>query len=180
MTGSKNHCAWVLHAMAELVIEVVPFQENWLVKYGQECAELYRVLKDQVQAVEHIGSTSVPGMDAKPIIDIAVHLSTVALVPRLVDRLATLNYVYQGEYGLPGRHFFIKGDPRAFHLHLVDDTTNHWRRWIAFRDLLRRDPELRETYKQLKHDLARKYKFQRALYSEGKSTFINAAVRDFL
>ncbi len=166
--------------MAELLIQIVPFRENWLVKYAQERARLCRVLEDDMQAIEHIGSTSVRGIDAKPIIDIAVHLPTVALVPRLVDGLATLDYDFQGEYGLPGRHFFIKGKPRAFHLHLVDDTTNHWRRWIAFRDALRRDPELRKTYQQVKHDLARKYKFQRALYSEGKSAFIDSTVQDFL
>ena len=166
--------------MAELVIEVVPFQENWLVKYAQERAELCRVLADDMQAIEHIGSTSVRGMDAKPIIDIAVLLPTLVWVPKLVDRLASLDYAYQGEYGLSGRHFFIKGEPRAFHLHLVDDTTNHWRRWIAFRNILRREPELRRRYQQLKYDLAKKYRFQRALYSEGKSAFIDSAVRDFL
>ncbi|MCZ6873421.1 MAG: GrpB family protein [bacterium] len=166
--------------MAELVIQVIPFEESWLVKYAQERVRLCRVLEDDMQAIEHIGSTAVRGMDAKPIIDIAVQLPTIALASELVDRLATLDYAYQGEYGLPGRHFFIKGEPRAFHLHLVDHTTNHWRRWIAFRDALKRDPQLRKAYQQVKHDLARKYQFQRVLYSEGKNAFINSATQDFL
>ena len=67
--------------MAELVIQVVPFQENWLAKYAAECERLCELLKDAMQAVEHIGSTSVRGLDAKPIIDVAVRLASVALVP---------------------------------------------------------------------------------------------------
>lgn len=160
--------------MAELVIQVVPFQDSWLAKYAAECEQLGALLIEAMLAVEHIGSTSVRGLDAKPIIDIAVLLPSIALVPELVDRLAQLEYAYHGEFGLPGRHFFTKGEPRAFHLHLVDDSTDHWWRWIAFRDALRRDPALREDYQRLKHELAGKYKFQRALYSEGKSTFIDA------
>jgi GrpB-like predicted nucleotidyltransferase (UPF0157 family) len=160
--------------MAELVIQVVPFQESWLAKYAAERERLCEVLEGVMQAIEHIGSTSVRGLDAKPIIDIAVCLPSVALVPDLVERLAQLDYAYQGEYGLAGRHFFTKGEPRAFHLPLVDDSTHHWRRWIAFRDALRRDADLCQDYQRLKHDLARKFKFQRALYSEGKSAFIDA------
>lgn len=165
--------------MVELVIQVLPFQENWLAKYAAEREQLCELLKDVMQAIEHIGSTSVRGLDAKPIIDIAVRLVSVALVPELVDRLAQRDYAYLGEFGLAGRHFFIKGEPRAFHLHLVDDSTGHWRRWIDFRDALRGDPELRKRYQRLKHELARKYKFQRALYSEGKSAFIDATVQNF-
>jgi GrpB-like predicted nucleotidyltransferase (UPF0157 family) len=164
--------------MAELVIQVVPFQESWLTQYAAERELLCEVLKDVLLAIEHIGSTSVRGLDAKPIIDIAVRLPSVASVPALVERLTVLGYAYQGEFGLPGRHFFTKGEPRAFHLHLVDDSTGHWRRWIGFRDALRRNPQLCNDYQRLKHELARKYKFQRALYSEGKSAFINAAVQN--
>lgn len=164
--------------MAELVIEVVPFQQSWLAKYEAEREQLCRVLKGVMQAIEHIGSTSVCGLDAKPIIDIAVRLPSVTLVSDLVERLAQLDYAYQGEFGLHGRHFFTKGEPRAFHLHLVDNSTNHWRRWIDFRDALRRDPVLRQDYQRLKHELARKYRFQRPLYSEGKSDFINEVVRN--
>lgn len=165
--------------MAELVIQVVPFQDSWLARYEAEREQLCRVLEGVMQGIEHIGSTAVPGLDAKPIIDIAVRLPSVTLAPDLGGRLAQLDYTYRGEYGLPGRHFFTKGEPRAFHLHLVDDRTNHWRRWIDFRDALRRDPELCQDYQRLKHELARKYRFQRALYSEGKSDFINVVVQNF-
>lgn len=177
-SGSKNLAVGVVDAMAELVIQVVPFQESWTARYEAEREQLCKVLKGVIQAIEHIGSTSVEGLDAKPIVDIAVRLPTVTLAPDLVERLAQLDYTYQGEFGLPGRHFFTKGEPRAFHLHLVDHSTNHWRRWIDFRDALRRDPVLCRDYQRLKHELARKYRFQRALYSEGKSEFINEVVQN--
>lgn len=166
--------------MAELVVDIVAFQDDWFDKYAQERVRLHAVVKDVAQDIEHIGSTSVPGLAAKPIIDIAMRLVTLQQVPELLDPLARFDYAYEGEYGLPGRYFFTKGEPRAFHLHVVDDTTNHWRRWIAFRDLLRRDPALCQAYQQLKCDLARKYRFDRAKYSDSKSAFIDAAVQGLI
>ena len=166
--------------MTRRVIQIVPFQEHWRAKYEAEHMQLRQLFKDIAPDIEHIGSTSVRGLDAKPIIDIAVRLGTVAQVPDFVEVLARLGYGYEGEFGLPGRHFFIKGKPRAFHLHLVDDTTNHWRSWISFREALRGDPELCQTYQRLKHDLAHTYRFQPAQYSEAKSEFINAVVRKLI
>ena len=166
--------------MAELVVQVVPFQDDWFDKYEQERERLQAVVNDVTRDIEHIGSTSVRGLAAKPIIDIALRLATVQQVPDLLEPLARLGYTYEGEYGLPGRHFFIRGEPRAFHLHLVDDTTNHWQRWITFRDLLRRNPMLRQAYQQLKYELACKYRFDRAKYSDSKSDFINSAVQGFI
>ena len=166
--------------MAELVVQIVPFQETWFDQYEQERVRLNTVLQAVAQDIEHIGSTAVQGLAAKPIIDIAVRLTTVQQVPELIAPLALLDYTYEGEYGLPGRHFFTKGDPRAFHLHLVDDTMNHWRRWLAFRDLLRRDSELCRAYQDLKYNLVRQYRYDRARYSDSKGDFINSAVQDFM
>jgi GrpB-like predicted nucleotidyltransferase (UPF0157 family) len=81
-----------------------------------------------------------------------------------------------GEFGLPGRHFFIKGDPRAYHLHVVDSTTDHWQRWTTFRDLLRTDPLLLKRYERLKVALAGLYHSNREKYTAAKSSFINAVV----
>lgn len=166
--------------MAELVVQVVAFQNGWFDRYEQERERLQAVGNVAPLDIEHIGSTSVRGLAAKPIIDIALRLATVRQVPDLIEPLACLDYTYEGEYGLPGRHFFTRGEPRAFHLHLVDDTTNHWWRWITFRDLLRRDPALRQAYQQLKYELACKYRFDRAKYSDSKSDFINSAVQGFI
>lgn len=163
--------------MAEFIIQIVPFQDDWLVKYEDEKAQLCEVFKAIKHDIEHIGSTSVGGLDAKPIIDIAVRLETVCQVPEFIESLARRGYSYEGEFGLAGRHFFIKGTPRAFHLHLVDGSTNHWTRWIAFRDALRSDPQLRNDYQRLKYDLASKYRFERAKYSEGKSEFIDSRAK---
>lgn len=163
--------------MADLIIQIVPSQDEWRVKYEDEKARLCEVFQAVKHDIEHIGSTSVVSLDAKPIIDIAVRLETVRQVPEFIESLARHGYSYEGEFGLAGRHFFIKGTPRAFHLHLVDGSTNHWTRWIAFRDALRRDPQLRDDYKRLKYDLASKYRFERAKYSEGKSEFIDSRVK---
>ena len=157
-------------------IELVPYREEWVGKFAREKEVLARALAPLNHRIEHIGSTAVRGAKAKPIIDIAVFLDTVQAVPRLVEPLAGIEYQYLGEFGLPGRHFFIKGDPRAYHLHIVDSTTDHWQRWVQFRDALRKDADLLKRYQELKASLAEIYHSDREKYTASKSSFINAVV----
>jgi GrpB-like predicted nucleotidyltransferase (UPF0157 family) len=150
------------------------FSPEWAVKFEREKPALSAALAPHSHRIEHIGSTAVPGAIAKPIIDIAILLDSVALIPSLVPPLAGLGYEHLGEFGLPGRHFFVKGDPRSFHLHLVDSTTDHWQRWIRFRDILRGNPAILREYEELKVSLAQKYFEDREKYTAAKSTFVNA------
>jgi GrpB-like predicted nucleotidyltransferase (UPF0157 family) len=168
------------HLIRELAdgekVVIRPPSDTWAAKFRKEKAVLAAAMHARTTQIEHIGSTAVRGLSAKPIVDIAVKLPSVKAVPRLVGPLAAVGYTYAGEYGLPGRHFFIKGKPREFHLHLVDGSTDHWDRWLIFRNLLRRSPQLRKKYEDLKKDLARKYADQRPKYTAAKSAFVDALV----
>ncbi|MDI6775411.1 MAG: GrpB family protein [Verrucomicrobiota bacterium] len=157
-------------------IELVPYSEEWVTKFEREKELLGRTLAPHRHQIEHIGSTAVRDALAKAIIDIAALIDSVQLVPQIVQPLAGLSYQHMGEFGLPGRHFFIKGDPRAYHLHIVDATTDHWQRWIKFRDALRNDAELRKQYERSKADLAGIYHSNHEKYTAAKSSFINAMI----
>jgi GrpB-like predicted nucleotidyltransferase (UPF0157 family) len=160
----------------ENTIELTPYTATWPSKFRREKAALSRLLASHHARIEHIGSTAVKGSVAKPIVDIAIMLDTVEAVPQLVQPLAGMSYEYMGEFGLAGRHFFVKGNPREINLHVVDSSTDHWRRWIRFRDILRKNAEVRRQYQELKIALAGQYHFDREKYTAGKSDFINATI----
>ena len=166
-------------SMNEEEIKLVQYGTEWTDKFNTEKEKLKDVFKFYSYEIEHIGSTSVIHMTAKPIIDIAVKLEGVELVPELILSLSGLSYIYRGEYGLEGRHFFEKGNPRQFHLHIVDDKTDHWHRWLKFRAVLRQNKEVRQEYIKLKTELAQKYHYQREKYTQGKSDFINSIIDIF-
>jgi GrpB-like predicted nucleotidyltransferase (UPF0157 family) len=154
-------------------IKIVSHRDEWRDKYEAEKAALSQALRRYDHTIEHIGSTGVDALDAKPIVDIAILVDSVERVPEIQNPLYALGYTYVGEYGLPGRHFFTKGDPREFHLHLVDRTTDHWNRWLRFREILKEDPAVRRRYQALKRALARKYRHEREKYTAGKTEFID-------
>lgn len=157
-------------------IKLVQYKTDWTDRYNTEKRKLQDLLNSYSYEIEHIGSTSVIDMTAKPIIDIALKIERVELVPELITSLAKLSYTYKGEYGLEGRHFFEKGNPRLYHLHVVDDKTDHWKRWLKFRDILRHNEQVRDEYIRLKTELAQKFHYQREKYTQGKSDFINSII----
>ena len=159
-------------------IEIVSHREEWFNKFISEKRILSEALKGHFQHIEHIGSTTVNGLDAKPIIDIAILTENVSKVPMIHELLSKLQYSYHGEYGLPGRHFFIKGKPREFDLHIVDGNTNHWEQWIAFREILKRDREICRRYQDLKYRLLERYQFDREKFTKGKADFIKTILNE--
>lgn len=162
--------------MSEELIELLPHDDAWAERFAIEKQKIVPIFNRYSCQIEHIGSTSVPHLPAKPIIDIAVKVESVEIVLELVAPLSEVSYDYQGEYGLPGRHFFTKGKPREFHLHIVDDGTDHWERWVNFRGILTTNEAIRKEYLELKADLAEKYRFQREKYTEGKTLFIDSVL----
>lgn len=126
---------------------------------------------DRAAAIEHIGSTSVPGLCAKPIVDIAVGVRKLELTDEQIAAMERLGYEYLGEYGLPGRLFFRKGEPRTHNVHVVEHGGEHWERQLVFRDALRADPEERQRYDELKRRLAAAG-HPREAYTELKTPFI--------
>jgi GrpB-like predicted nucleotidyltransferase (UPF0157 family) len=98
---------------------VVDCDKNWPIQYEEEKLKIINVLGDTVENIKHIGSTSVPGLAAKPIIDIAIGLRQLPPSLNQISALEKLGYFYRGEAGIPGRHFFHKGSLISHHLHVV-------------------------------------------------------------
>ena len=158
-------------------IRVVGHRSDWIEKYRKEAAALSEIFSGRPVRIEHIGSTAVPGLMAKPIIDIAIKLEAVEAITEYVPALTGRGYIYFGEFVLPRWHYLCRGDPRDFNLHVVDGTTEHWDLWIRFRDILLCDPRVRGEYQSLKTELARKYRYERQKYTDGKADFVNKALR---
>src|SRR5918997_6226716 len=131
-------------------VRLVPHAEVWHQLFAQEEARLRAALGGLVAAVEHVGSTAICGISAKPVIDIAAAVREIADAARCVAPLEGLGYEYRGEHGIPGRHYFTKGEPRTHHLHVVELGGELWRGHLLFRDQLRRHPHLAKEYEDLK------------------------------
>ncbi len=160
-------------------IRLVDYDPQWPILYEEEKASILGVIGNFVVDIQHIGSTAVPGLGAKPIIDIMVAIRRLALVEKCVQPLQTMGYEYLGEYGIPGRHYFRKppGDPHStYHVHMVEREGDFWKRHILFRDFLRVHPEEALRYCQLKRELAAKFASDRDAYNDAKTSFIESVV----
>jgi GrpB-like predicted nucleotidyltransferase (UPF0157 family)/predicted RNA-binding protein associated with RNAse of E/G family len=142
----------------------------------------FSTLSEKVVAVEHVGSTAVPGLGAKPIIDIMVGTAHLSDAGECIEPLKSIDYEYvpECEASIPERRFFRKGPEGApnkhFHLHMVERTSNLWERHLLFRDYLRSHPDVAQQYYQLKKQLAEKYSSNREAYTEAKTEFIESTL----
>ena len=136
------------------------------------------VLSDLVVTIEHVGSTSVPGLAAKPIVDMDVVVPTQADVQIAIQRLATIGYVHEGDLGATGREAFIPPNAVPWH-HLYVCTVENveYKRHIMFRNYLRNHPEDAKMYGDLKLKLAKQFQNDRAAYTNGKSAFVNEILK---
>ncbi len=157
-------------------VYLVAYDAGWPRLFACEAAELRLALGALALKVEHIGSTAVPGLASKPIVDVAVETESFEDLPEIEEAFASLGYVAKGEFGLPGRQFFTKGDPVLFHVHVVESGSPHWQRWMKFRDALRADGSLRDRYAAMKQDLAAKFANDRPAYTAAKNDFIERVV----
>lgn len=158
-------------------VRLVQPSSDWARRYLREKRRLARYLPKRGVVIEHIGSTAIPGLAAKPIIDIAVKIPSLKRIASMVTALERAGYTYKGEYGLPGRHFFARGTPVTQHLHVVQSGSEHWMRWIVFRDYLRDHPLETEAYNNLKRDLARRFAHNRDAYTKAKTPYIQGVLR---
>ena len=151
---------------------IVPYDPAWPQRFAEIRAMLQRTIPGTYHSVEHVGSTAVPGLAAKPVLDLAAGRNPEVPARDYVAILVTAGYVHRGESGLPGREFFRKGKLRTHHLHLVEREGPHWRRYLIFRDALRADPALRDAYAKLKQHLMHRFPQDREAYIEGKTAFV--------
>lgn len=155
-------------------IEVVPFDSEWSQLFEAEAARLTVALRPLLLAIHHMGSTAVPGLWAKPTIDIMPIVKDVRRLEQLNDRMAALGYVPKGEYGIPGRRFYsltVNGR-RLFNVHAYEPDNPEVPRHLNFVAYLRTHPESAAAYGQLKLELALRFPDDMDGYVDGKTDFI--------
>jgi len=159
------------------LVRLVPYATEWKVYFEREKVALEALLGSMILAIEHIGSTSIPGMVAKPIIDIAIGVVDFEEAKTCIPLIESLGYEYKGEFGIPHRHYFVKGDPRLFHIHMSEVSCAEWQNTLLFRDYLRIHPDMAEEYAQLKLQLAKKHPQDREAYLDGKTAFVEKVLQ---
>ncbi|MHB8928438.1 MAG: GrpB family protein [Bacillota bacterium] len=154
-------------------VYVVDCDPEWPRRFEALKERAVAALGDLVVVVEHVGSTAVPGLAAKPIIDLDVVVRTAADIPLAIKRLATVGYVHEGDAGIAGREAFRwpAGEPRH-HLYVLARDNPELRRHLSFRDYLRAHPDVTREYGELKRRLAERFRDDRAGYTEGKTEFV--------
>lgn len=158
---------------------IVDYDPRWPELFAEEAERLRQAMGEGLAAVEHVGSTSIPGLSAKPVIDILVGVRALGEGEQAVPALNALGYECRGENGIPGRLFFRKGlvqGRRTHHLHMVEPGHEQWVSMLLFRDHLRAHPDEARRYEALKHDLARQFRDNRRAYTDGKAEFVRAAL----
>lgn len=149
----------------------------WVAAAEALAARVATVLDGATSDVEPVGSASVPGLLAKPIVDLAVGLGSGQSIAPVQRLLVDDGWIYRGDAGDDGGHVFVlESRPwhRLAHLHVVDHGADQWQRYLSFRDLLRRDPEARSRYEDVKTALAADTEIDRRGYTKGKTELIGA------
>ncbi|RIK40819.1 MAG: hypothetical protein DCC55_13765 [Chloroflexi bacterium] len=159
------------------VVALHPYDPAWPRLFQEEAARLQAAIGRYVLDIQHVGSTSIPGLAAKPIIDLAVAVANFEEAAVCIEPMERLGYEYRGENGLPRRHLFVKGTPRTHHVHINEIHSADWQQQIAFRDYLRARPDLTGEYARIKQQLARQFPTDRRAYTEQKSGFIFNVLR---
>jgi GrpB-like predicted nucleotidyltransferase (UPF0157 family) len=157
-------------------LRLIEYQDTWPAQFRHVATELRAVFASGGVAVEHIGSTAVPGLCAKPVLDVLVGVDSLLVAEDHRHALATLGFIYRAEYEvkLPERRYFVRAEAQILrvHLHCVVREGRLWNQHIAFRDVLRRRPEVMSEYAALKRSLALQYAENKNAYTEAKAPFI--------
>lgn len=158
-------------------VAMAEYDPAWPGAYERERARIADAVGGLVVEIEHIGSTAVPGLGAKPIIDIMVGIRSPADGERCVRPLEGLGYEYKGEFGIPRRLYFrrLTGGSQTHHVHMVEHGSDFWERHLLFRDYLREHPQEAQDYYELKVRLAAEFGTDREGYTEAKTEFIRSA-----
>ena len=158
-------------------IVVADYDPNWTTLFEQERIRIAKALGSFALVIEHIGSTAVPGLPSKPIIDLLVGVPSLEEAKeRCIEPMEELGYIYMPDYAtwLPGELFFRKGPPGPWthHVHLMEPTYPRWEARLVFRDYLRAHPEAAQAYANIKRALAASAIDDIEAYTTGKHTFV--------
>jgi len=156
-------------------IELVPHSKKWKTVFELESSRIRQICPMPV-ALEHVGSTSIPGIKAKPVIDVMLGFQSLKDGEQLIEPLTSLGYAYFGPNGIEGRQFFVlKHKNRSVvHLHGFIINSEHWQRHLFFKQFLIDNPGEKKKYQKLKEKLAKAFKHDRKRYSSGKNAYIKS------
>lgn len=167
--------------MAQRTIVVLPYDEKWADAFEEIRKELADALGTLAERIEHVGSTSVKGLSAKPIIDIDVVIKDTSVLDAAIQALAKIGYVHEGNKGIPGREVFDydgKEHLMNHHLYVCAADAAELKRHVAFRDYLRSHPEAVREYSRIKTEGAKLYPHDIDAYIEHKSPLIESIYRE--
>ncbi len=158
------------------VLHLSPYHAEWPILYESEQEIIKSAIGDHIVDIQHVGSTAIVGMPAKPILDIAIAVDDFETARVCIAPLANLGYTFKGENDIPRRHYFQKGEPCTHHIHMVEETSEEWTKLIQFRDYLRSNRSAARKYARLKADLIDSLAGDRKSYQAAKSDFIDGVV----
>ena len=161
-------------------VEVTPYNPEWKEQFLKEKERLAKVFEGESAVIHHIGSTSVEGLAAKPIIDFLIEVPEIGIADERTDELESLGYTGKGENGIPHRRYFFcenETGERLFHLHIFPSGNQEIERHLVFRDYLRTFKDEAEKYGRLKIELAGKHPDDIEAYIEGKNEFVQEMER---
>ena len=162
--------------MGAIILE--EYNPRWPEQFEQVRSRVASALGPLASAIEHIGSTSVPGLAAKPIIDLDVLLKEDADLPSVIAKLKALGYRHEGDLGIPSREAFVAPyHDSPHHLYVCLPGGEEYSRHVRFRDHLRTHPQDAEAYSTLKRALARQFTADRDAYTKAKTEFITGILR---
>ncbi len=160
---------------------VLPYDENWKNEFEKIRHELSEALGELALSIEHVGSTSVQGLSAKPIIDIDVVINDTSLLNDIIASLQSIGYKHEGDLGIPGREAFKydgKEHLMKHHLYVCAKDSLELKRHISFRDYLKSHPEAISEYSRTKEEGALLYPYDIDKYIEYKSPFIERIYKE--
>lgn len=160
------------------IVELSPYTDEWKKLYDKEEKIILSLVKDYIINIQHVGSTSITGLNAKPIIDIIIGIKTFDYLPIIIEKFENNGYIYRPESGTDERILFVKGsnDIRTHHINVVKWNGDEWNNHLLFRDYLIKHSEAAKEYLNLKNRLAKEFKNDRNAYTEGKSEFIQGII----
>jgi len=150
-------------------VEVKPYDEQWVANFDEESHKLHEIFGSEIIEMHHIGSTSVIGLLAKPIIDIMPVVRDINRIDEFYKAMVAIGYDPKGENGIPERRYFQKGgDNRTHHVHIYEWGNSEIERHLAFRDYLRAHPDVAQNYGDLKGKLSQRFPYDIESYIKGK------------
>ncbi len=166
-------------ALKRGIVELEPYNENWEKDYENEKKLLEMVLKDYIREIHHVGSTSIKGLYAKPVIDILIVIDSLKDIDKIEEILKNYDYENRGQQGVDDRYFFAKGgeEARTHYIHFVEPKSKTYYNQLYFKKYLMEHEEYKEKYCNLKKELALVYASDRPKYTQGKNEFITNVIK---